>query len=69
MDPKLFSIITPPLEAAGFSPESSDIKMIPIIKVKISLLMANQLINLIHLLAIIGDVQEISHNADLDDHP
>ncbi|MEI4269913.1 MAG: YebC/PmpR family DNA-binding transcriptional regulator [Candidatus Dasytiphilus stammeri] len=69
MEPELLNIITPALEAAGFSPESSDIKMIPIIKVKISLLMANQLMNLIHLLKIIGDVQEISHNADLDDHP
>ncbi|WWO96289.1 MAG: YebC/PmpR family DNA-binding transcriptional regulator [Candidatus Dasytiphilus stammeri] len=67
--PKLLSIITPALEAAGFWSKSSDIKMIPIIKVKISLLMANQLMNLIHLLEIIGDVQEISHNADLDDHP
>ncbi|MEI4220145.1 MAG: YebC/PmpR family DNA-binding transcriptional regulator [Candidatus Dasytiphilus stammeri] len=68
MEPKLLSIITSALEATGFSPESSDIKMIPKIKVKISLLIANKLINLIHLLEIIADVQEIYHNADFDDH-
>ncbi|WWO95878.1 MAG: YebC/PmpR family DNA-binding transcriptional regulator [Candidatus Dasytiphilus stammeri] len=68
MEPKLLSIITSALESAGFSAESSDIKMIPKIKVKISLLISKQLINLIHLLEIIGDVQEISHNADIDDH-
>ncbi|MEI4259718.1 MAG: YebC/PmpR family DNA-binding transcriptional regulator [Candidatus Dasytiphilus stammeri] len=69
MEPKLLSIITPALEDAGFSAESSDIKMIPKIKVKISLLMATQLMNLIHLLEIMGDVQEIYHNADFDDYP